>query len=62
METRFDCIFEGKKIFQVVKNTNPLFTGTWAQCERFKDVYNEKVQKSRLRHRRAGDRPLLPEL
>ena len=51
METRFECIFEGKKIFQVFKNTTPLFPGTWAQCERFKDVYNEQVQKSRFRNR-----------
>ena len=56
METRFECIFEGKKIFQVVKNTTPLFTGTWAQCERFKDVYNEKVMKSRYRNRRLINR------
>ena len=56
METRFECIFEGKKIFQVVRNAAPLFTGTWAQCERFKDVYNEKVMKSRFRNRRQGER------
>ena len=56
METRFDCIFEGKKIFQVLKDSTALFTGTWAQCERFKDIYNEKTQKSRFRSRRASGR------
>ncbi|HGY92338.1 MAG TPA: hypothetical protein ENK43_14310 [Planctomycetes bacterium] len=60
METRFECIFEGKKLFRVVNNSATLFTGTWSQCERFKDVYKEKVRKSRLRHSRAGDRPLRP--
>jgi len=59
METRFECIYEGKKIFQVVKGSTPLFTGTWAQCERFKDVYNEKVLKSRFRNRRSTERTRL---
>lgn len=54
METRFECIYGGKKIFQVVKSESSLFTGTWAQCERFKDVYNEKKIKSRYRNRRAA--------
>ena len=54
METRFDCIFEGKKLFQVVVDARPLFTGTWAQCERFKDVHNAKVRKSRSRSRRSS--------
>ncbi len=54
METRFECIYGGKKIFQVVKSENSLFTGTWAQCERFKDVHNEKQRKSRHRNRRAA--------
>ena len=54
METRFECFFEGKKIFQVVQEATPLFTGTWAQCERFKDVYNAKVMKSRFRSRKSS--------
>jgi len=53
METRFECIYEGKKIFQVVRGPLPLFTGTWTQCERFKDVYNQKVTKSRYRNRKS---------
>lgn len=54
METRFECIYEGKRIFQVVRDTRPLFTGTWSQCERFKDVHNAKVMKSRFRSRKAS--------
>ena len=55
MEVRFECIFEGKKLFQVVKpeTQDPLFTGTMPQCRRFLDVYEEKVAKARYRDRRA---------
>jgi hypothetical protein len=57
METRFECIFEGKRIFQVFRDGSdaPIFTGTRTQCQRFLEVYMEKVQKARNRDRsRSG--------
>ncbi|MSR75568.1 MAG: hypothetical protein EXS14_08905 [Planctomycetes bacterium] len=58
MDTRFECIFEGKRIFQVFRSgaDAALFTGTRAQCQRFLEVYTEKVQKARNRDRsRSGE-------
>ena len=56
MDISFECIFEGKKLFRVVKPATelPLFTGTMAQCKRFLDVYNEKARKARHRDRKSG--------
>lgn len=53
METRFECIFEGKRIFQVFREgaDAAIFTGTRTQCQRFLEVYMEKVQKARNRDR-----------
>ena len=55
MDIRFECIFEGKKLYQVVREHNDaaIFTGTAAQCRRFMEVYQEKVSKARNRDRRA---------
>lgn len=58
MGTRFECIFEGKRIFQVYRDGSDaaLFTGTKTQCQRFMEVYSEKVQKARNRDRgRSGE-------
>ncbi len=56
MDIRFECIFEGKSLFQVFrKDTNLyLFTGTMAQCKRFMEVYHEKVRKARYRDRKSA--------
>ena len=55
MEIRFECIFEGKYLYQVIREGTgtPLFTGTSAQCERFLEVYQEKVMKARYRDRKS---------
>jgi hypothetical protein len=55
MEIRFECIFEGKHLFQVVREVSgaPLFTGTSAQCNRFLEVYQEKAMKARYRDRKS---------
>lgn len=55
MEIRFECIFEGKHLFQVIREGagTPLFTGTSAQCNRFMEVYQEKVMKARYRDRKS---------
>ncbi|MAB91223.1 MAG: hypothetical protein VX913_13715 [Planctomycetota bacterium] len=55
MDIRFECIFEGKHLFQVVREGagTPLFTGTSAQCNRFMDVYQEKAMKARYRDRKS---------
>ncbi|MAG56768.1 MAG: hypothetical protein CMJ83_10795 [Planctomycetes bacterium] len=55
MEIRFECIFEGKHLFQVIREGTgiALFTGTSAQCERFLEVYEEKVLKARYRDRKS---------
>ncbi|NRA97560.1 MAG: hypothetical protein HRU14_15300 [Planctomycetes bacterium] len=55
MEIRFECIFEGKHLFQVIRGGTgtPLFTGTSAQCNRFLDVYQEKAMKARYRDRKS---------
>ncbi len=54
MNIRFECLFEGKSLFQVFRDDThaPLFTGTMAQCQRFMEVYTEKVRKARFRDRR----------
>lgn len=59
MEVRFECVAEGKRLYQVMHfdGETPLFTGTPAQCRRFIEVYQEKVLKSRMReshHRTAS--------
>ena len=58
MEIRFECIFEGKHLFQVIRGGagTPLFTGTSAQCNRFMDVYQEKAMKARYRDRKSMKR------
>ncbi len=56
MDIVFECIFEGKKLFRVVRG-NPdvaLFTGTASQCRRFMEVYQEKVAKAKNRDRRSA--------
>ena len=55
MDIRFECIFEGKHLFQVIREGvgTPLFTGTSAQCNRFMEVYQEKVMKARYRDRKS---------
>jgi len=56
MDIRFECIYEGKSLFQVFRkdNDSPLFTGTMAQCRRFLEVYSEKVRKARHRDRKSS--------
>ncbi len=48
MEVRFDCVFEGKRIFQVVHSQSDaaLFTGTAAQCKRFLEIHHEKADRA----------------
>jgi len=60
MNIRFECMFEGKSLFQVFreKETPSIFTGTRAQCQRFLEVYQDKVRKARFRDRRSGGRSL----
>lgn len=60
MDIRFECIFEGKKLFRVQKpdSDHALFTGTMPQCKRFLDVYQEKIRKARSRDRRSSMRDL----
>ena len=60
MNIRFECMFEGKSLFQVFRGEeNPsLFTGTRAQCQRFLEVYEDKVRKARFRDRRSAGRGL----
>jgi hypothetical protein len=60
MDIRFECIFEGKRLFQVVRPEGEIvvFTGTFAQCKRFQEVYQEKVARSKHRDRKAA-RPAL---
>jgi hypothetical protein len=55
MEIRFECIFESKYLYQVLREGGaiPLFTGTSAQCQRFMEVYQEKVMKARYRDRKS---------
>ena len=55
MDIHFECIFEGKKLYQVVRTHGdmPLFTGTVSQCKRFMEVYQEKVTKARNRDRKS---------
>jgi hypothetical protein len=54
MDIRFDCVFEGKKLFQVYKEVDwPVFTGTFPQCKRFIQVHHEKIAKNRFRERRS---------
>lgn len=54
MNIQFECIFEGKKLFQVVRThgDSALFTGTASQCKRFMEIYQEKVTKARNRDRK----------
>lgn len=60
MDIRFECIYQGKRLFQVYREADwPLFLGTFPQCRRFIEVYNEKVLRSRNRDRR---RRLIVEL
>src|SRR5262245_7333637 len=56
MDIRFECVFEGKKLYQVVREHSEIavFTGTAAQCRRFMEVYQEKVSKARNRDRRPS--------
>lgn len=60
MEIRFECIYEGKSLYQVIRENADaaLFTGTMAQCRRFLEVYQEKVRKARHRDRRSSMRDL----
>lgn len=55
MDIRFECIYEGKKLYQVVRPEGEaaLFTGTVSQCKRFMEVYQEKVMKARNRDRKT---------
>ena len=55
MDICFECIFEGKKLFRVLKpeSETSLFTGTMPQCQRFLDVYTEKMRKARHRERKS---------
>ena len=55
MEIRFECFFEGKQLFQVMRESSEhaLFTGTSSQCQRFMQVYQEKVMKARYRDRKS---------
>jgi len=55
MEIRFECIFEGKHLFQVTRvgTGTSLFTGTSPQCQRFMEVYQEKMMKARYRDRKS---------
>lgn len=59
MEIRFECFFEGKPLFQVLRESTDqaLFTGTSSQCQRFMEVYQEKLAKARQRDRKSY-RPL----
>ncbi|HYC78050.1 MAG TPA: hypothetical protein VEI02_10520 [Planctomycetota bacterium] len=54
MEVKFERVFEGKRLFQVVGHDGEtsLFTGTNAQCKRFIEVYLEKLERDRKRDRR----------
>ncbi|HMS15950.1 MAG TPA: hypothetical protein PKA37_03845 [Planctomycetota bacterium] len=63
MEIRFECYFEGKQLFQVLRESgeHALFTGTASQCQRFMEVYQEKVCRSRQRDRK-GHRTLSASL
>jgi hypothetical protein len=63
MEIRFECFFEGKQLFQVLRegSDHALFTGTSSQCQRFMEVYQQKVMKSRQRDRK-GHRSLSASL
>jgi len=60
MDIRFECIYEGKSLFQVFRRNaeSPLFTGTMAQCRRFLDVYEAKLRKTRRRDRASLARRL----
>jgi hypothetical protein len=56
MDICFECIFEGKRLYRVVRSAGSetsLFTGTAHQCKRFIEVYQEKVMKARFRDRRS---------
>lgn len=47
MEILFDSHSEGKRIYKVRSEENDqLFMGTHGQCQRFIEVYKEKVMKS----------------
>lgn len=58
MDICFECIFEGKKLFRVLRggSETPLFTGTMAQCRRFLEIYEEKTSRSRQRGGRSERR------
>ena len=49
MEVRFDCVFEGKRLFQVIHfdGETSLFAGTFSQCKRFIEVHEEKAGRAR---------------
>jgi hypothetical protein len=54
VEIRFECVFEGKRLYQVLRREagQVIFTGTTPQCRRFLDIYLEKVARARPRDRR----------
>ena len=54
MEVRFDRVFEGKRLFQVLgfDGESSLFTGTNSQCKRFIEVHKAKLERDRRRERR----------
>jgi hypothetical protein len=56
MDVRFECVFEGKRLYVVVApdGEQVLFTGTVPQCRRFIEVYREKVERARMRDRKGN--------
>ena len=56
MDTRLVAIIKGKPLYEVVKETRPLFTGTLAECKRFERLHQEKELKAQQPKRRR-DKP-----
>ncbi len=56
LETRLVAIIKGRRLFEVMKDTRSLFTGSMSECKRYVDLHLEKEERAQ-RNRRRRDKP-----